>query len=170
LVGRVARPHGIRGEMKMVEGEGSSGAWRTVKELFLGKSPEQTKRFAVRSVRGKDVGILALDGVDRIEEAKELRGQNVYVLAEALPPLEEGVFYAGLLIGAEVFDRQGRRLGKLKEIFDNGAHEIYVIGSGRREILLPVVEGVVLEVDSKDGRLVVDPPPGLPGLEGLDRE
>ena len=164
-VGRITRTHGVRGELKVLPDEGSSGAWRKVPEVFLGTEREETSRFRVKGVRGGGrFAILSLDGVDSLESAEALKGQHVFVPRDQLPDMEPGSFYAGDLMGVTVADIDGRVLGVLEEIFDNGAHEIYVVRDGSREIILPVVDGVVVEVDLDAGRMVVKPPEGLPGL------
>lgn len=159
-VGKITRTHGTRGELKVLPGEGSSGAWREAEVVVLG-----SERFRIRGVRGSGrFAILALEGIDTLESAEELKGKNVYVPRDQLPDAEAGSFYAGDLEGLTVVTAQGQVLGVLAEIFDNGAHEIYVVRDKAREILLPVVDGVVVEVDLDAGRMVVEPPQGLPGL------
>jgi 16S rRNA processing protein RimM len=165
LVGQITRTHGTRGELKVYPGEGSSGAWRGAREVYLGAGREEVSRFRVKGVRGGGrFAILALWGVDSLDSAEALKGQHVFVPRDQLPDTEPGSFYAGDLEGVTVADTTGRVLGVLEEIFDNGAHEVYVVRDGSREILLPVVDGVVVEVDLDAGRVVVEPPEGLPGL------
>jgi 16S rRNA processing protein RimM len=133
--------------------------------LYLGVERQQASRFRVKSIRGGGrFAILALDGVDNLESAEVFKGQYVFVPRDQLPEIESGSFYAGDLEGLTVEDGSGRVLGVLEEIFDNGAHDIYVVRDKAREILLPVVDGVVVEVDLDAGRMVVEPPEGLPGL------
>jgi 16S rRNA processing protein RimM len=164
-VGKITRTHGTRGELKVLPGEGSSGAWRDSQEVFLGAERQKASRFRVKGIRGGGkFAILALEGVDSLEAAEALKGQQVFVPRDQLPAMEPGSFYAGDLEGLTVVTAQGQVLGVLAEIFDNGAHEIYVVRDKAREILLPVVDGVVVEVDLDAGRMVVEPPQGLPGL------
>ncbi len=161
-VGTVTRPHGVRGELKVREAEGSSGAWRQAREIYIGHTPETACRFALRRARPASRFVLVTLGeIDRIEQAELLREQTVYVARDQLPLPEEGAYYACDLIGLTVRTPDGRVLGVLSEIFDNGAHELYAIRDGDRELLLPVVEGVVREVDEKRGFLIVEPPEGL---------
>ena len=151
--------------MKVLEGEGTSRAWWEVRELWLGARPEQVRSFRIRNVRGGgELCILELEGVQDREQAGALRGLQVFVDRAQLPEPEEGCCYAGELIGLLVQDPAGKILGVLDEIFDNGAHEVYVVKGERGEILLPVLQGVVLEVDLENRRMVVSVPPGLPGL------
>jgi 16S rRNA processing protein RimM len=133
---------------------------REAEVVFLG-----SERFRVRGVRGSGrFAILALEGIDTMESAEALKGKNVFVPRDQLPEMEPGSFYASDLEGLTVVTARGQVLGVLEEIFDNGAHDIYVVRDETREILLPVVDGVVVEVDMDAGRMVVEPPEGLPGL------
>lgn len=164
-VGKITRTHGTRGELKVLPGEGSSGAWRETEVVFLGEERQRASRFRVKGIRGGGkFAILALEGVDDMESAEALKGQKVFVPRDQLPEMEPGSFYVSDLEGLTVVTARGQVLGVLEEIFDNGAHEIYVVREKSREILLPVVNGVVVEVDLDAGRMVVDPPEGLPGL------
>jgi 16S rRNA processing protein RimM len=165
-IGKLTRPHGLRGEMRVFEGQGTSGAWRQALELWIGPDEESLEAFQVEKIRGGGkFAILALSEVAGMDEAEALRGQLVFVDRNCLPPNEEGEFFAAELIGIRVEDRSGRPLGVLREIFDNGAHEVYVVVGDESEILLPVIEGVVLSVDLDGDLIVVDPPSGLPGLD-----
>ena len=153
--------------MRVLEGEGCSGAWRRARRVRIGSGIEAARVHEVDGVRGGGkYAILALTGIADRDAAEGFRGLDVFVERAVLPELEEGLYYAADLLGLEVVDTSGRSLGRLREVFDNGAHEVYVVGDARREVLLPVIEGVVLEVDPEAGRIVVDPPAGLPGLEG----
>ncbi len=163
-VGKVTRPHGVRGELRVFEGLGSSGAWRRVEEVRIGAAPDSARPYRVVSVRGGGkFAILKLAGIADFEAAEALRDQNLYAPRDLLPATRDGEYYAVDLLGAQVYDEQDRLLGTLLEIFDNGAHEVYVIAGGPREILLPVIDGVIVAVDLPAGRIIVAPPEGLPG-------
>lgn len=150
--------------MRVLEGEGCSGAWRQADRVRIGPEDVAAVHEVVSVRGGGKYAILRLTGVDDRDAADAFRGQAVFVERAVLPPLEDGLVYAADLIGLEVFDTTGRSLGTLREVFDNGAHEVYVVAAGEREVLLPVIEGVVIEVSVEAGRIVVDPPEGLPGL------
>ncbi len=166
VVGRLGRPHATRGQLRLWPGAGSSLAWLDAERLFVGKDRDSARPFRLlRASRTEKFIIVKLQGIDSIEQAAALVNLECYVEREQLPECEEGCYYVADLLGLRVEDRQGRVLGRLKEIFDGGAHEVYVVDDGRRSVLLPVVDGVVVEVDCRAGRMVVDPPPGLPGLE-----
>ena len=76
--------------------------------------------------------------------------------------LEEGEFYLDQLEGCAVVDEAGNGVGVLREVLQPGANDVYVVArEGRTDLLLPAIEGVVLEVRIADRTVVVDVPPGL---------
>ena len=70
-------------------------------------------------------------------------------------------YYIHDLVGCEVVTAQGRLLGTLTSVLTNPANDVYVIGQGKAEILLPAIKDVVREVDVANRRIVVQPTPGL---------
>jgi 16S rRNA processing protein RimM len=102
-------------------------------------------------------------------EAQALAGSTLYVDSETLPPLEEGVYYGFQLIGLRVATVGGEELGRIEDILETGAHDVIVVRGPRGEVLLPSVEQVVREVDLEQGRVIVDPPPGLLPEEGDEK-
>ncbi len=161
-VARITRSHGLRGELKIVEEPGASGAWRTVDQVFIGNSSKVVRRFELVLVRGGGKSlIMSLDSVDVIERARELAGMRIFVRRDDLPPPEDGSYYVDDLIGMRVEDETGSSLGVITEIFDNGAHDIYVVRGEAGEIMLPIIDGVVQSLDVPSGKMVVRPPAGL---------
>ncbi|HUU00336.1 MAG TPA: ribosome maturation factor RimM [Myxococcota bacterium] len=161
-VARIVRPHGLRGEVKIVEQPSGSGAWRAVVEVFIGGSPGAARRFGLLRVRGAGRSlIMSLEGIETIDGAREFSGLGIFVRRDDLPPPEEGSYYVDDLLGMRVEDETGRSLGVLTEIFDNGVYDIYVVIGEAGEIMLPIVEGVVLSLDVSAGTMVVRPPAGL---------
>ncbi len=161
-IGKLARPHGVKGELRLHEGTGSAGSWKKSREIFVGASPEEAGSFMLLGVRtsGKWV-IVSLDGVDDFDKAKRLQGQCVYVDRQWLGDPGEDYYYLDDLLGLRVFDMHGSDLGTIKDIFDNGAHEVYIIANALHEIMVPIVDGVVQEIDLDADRIVINPPEGL---------
>jgi 16S rRNA processing protein RimM len=112
--------------------------------------------------------LLRLEGVTDRTQAEALRGRPLYIDRASLPPPEPGELYVADLVGCEVFDLRGTRLGKVAGSFPGGGTEILVVepaGEGEREFLLPLVDAIVKELDLSARRLVCDPPPGLIDLD-----
>jgi 16S rRNA processing protein RimM len=101
------------------------------------------------SVRVHGNGLLVrLRGVDTPEEVGKYRNQWVYVKASDVPPLPEGKHYQYEMIDLDVVDENGNPLGRLVEILETGANDVYVVrDDSGKEILLPAIPSVILNVD-----------------------
>lgn len=160
-VGWITRPHGLRGEVRVVpEGEPAEGLERFRTVWLVGPWGEEERQVA--SVR-RAVGafLVKLEGVDDRTHAERLRGAEVCVPEDQLPPLPEGTYYVSDLLGAEVVTEEGQPLGALADVLHGPAHDVYVVRGPRGEVLLPAVREVVREVRVQDRRITVRLLPGL---------
>lgn len=157
-LGKVTGAHGVKGALKV-------GTADPAPELFLalGEVEIGATRYRVLAAKaGRRHVLIQVDGIATREEAEALRGLVVQAEARRFPPLPPGEYYYFQLLGLAVVDfANGRVLGELAEIIATPAHDVYVVRDGEREILLPAVEEVVLEIDLTTGRMTVQPPPGL---------
>jgi 16S rRNA processing protein RimM len=148
VVGFLRRAHGLRGEMIMDLHTDFPERLQNGRELFVG---EERKPMTLSGSRPHARGMLVkLKGIETPEHAGELRNQWVYVRAADVPDLPEGKIYQHELFGYEVVDDQGNTLGELVEILETGANNVYVVrDAAGKEILLPAIPSVVLEIDSE---------------------
>ena len=103
-----------------------------------------------------------MNGVDTPEDAARYRNQLVYVTAADRPPLPKGQFYVHELIGFDVMDEEESLIGKLTEILQTGANDVYVVTRpDASEVLLPVIPSVVLNIDADRRQIRVQLIPGL---------
>ncbi len=90
------------------------------------------------------------------------RNIMVYMKSEDMPELPEGEYFVHQLVGMEVITDQGVKLGKLKEILITGANDVYLVESPEgKEILLPAIDDVVLDINQESGQVRVHIIPGL---------
>jgi len=155
----VLRPHGLRGEVLcevLTEFPERFGATR---ELFLGAPP---RPYSLRRARlqGNRV-LLALEGVSTSAIAETLRGQDVLVPVEDAVPLPPGRFYWHQVLGLEARDEDGRVLGRVADILETGANDVYVLQGADGELLIPAIRDVVLAIDPAAGTITVRLMPGL---------
>jgi len=163
--GLVTRPHGVRGELRVRLHNAASTALEEVEEIYLDLPGAATppRCFAVAAARWVEGGaLLELEGVADRDQADALRGAEVCVRREDLPPLGDGEIYLVDLEGCEVVTRAGDPWGRVAQVRDLGAHDVLVIHDGEVERLLPYVPAFVVAVDLEARRVVVDPPEGLP--------
>jgi 16S rRNA processing protein RimM len=149
-MGRVAGSYGVRGWIKVVPGGGVLDALPGVAEWWLGG---QVCRVSEARVHGATV-VAKLHGVETREQALALKGATVSVEREALPEAEEGHYYLADLVGVEVVNEQGERLGTVKQWITNGAQDVMEV-AGERTHLIPWVAAIVKQVDLDAGRVVV---------------
>ncbi|MEE9616072.1 MAG: ribosome maturation factor RimM [Anaerolineae bacterium] len=163
-VGRVSRPHGVRGELRVVLLTDYPGRLGQHAYFYLASpdSPEMVRRYPVEKLRRhKKVLLLKLGGCDDRNGAEELRGQLVQIPTEEAVPLEEGEYYDFQLIGVNVEAESGESLGQVVEVLKTGANDVYIVRGSWGEVLLPAVKDVVLKLDIEARQMVVNLLPGL---------
>jgi 16S rRNA processing protein RimM len=150
-MGRVAGSYGVRGWVKVAPARGGAEGLLAVREWWLGG-----KAYAVEELKEHSGSLLArLSGLGSREAALELKGEAVSVRRDALPDPGAGRYYHADLIGLEVVNGQGEKLGVVKRMFTNGAQDVMEL-SGDRERLLPWVPTVVKGVDLEKKRIEVE--------------
>lgn len=149
-MGRVAGAYGVRGWLKVAPGGGVRDTLPAVPEWWIGG-----RAYAVSEAKAHGATVVAkLVGLESREQAQALRGEEVSVRRQVLPPPEEGHYYLDDLVGLEVVNEQGERLGVVQRMFSNGAQDVMEV-AGERTHLMPWVPVVVKVVDLSGGRITV---------------
>ena len=160
-VGRVAGAWGIRGEVKIQPFADSPDRFAPGAEVHIGG--ESDAPAVVQSARPHRAGLVArLSGVADRTAAENLAGALLTVPENALAPLPEGVYYHFQLIGMEVLSEDGEPLGEIAEIIETPGNDVYIIRKdGERDLPIPALAEVVVEVDIPAARMTVRLLPGL---------
>jgi len=149
-IGRVVKPHGVKGKMKVKYFGDDLHRFFSYHEIFIEDEKSGLESYEILEVIPQPPRlILRLKGIEKIEEIEPLIGKNILIEKEALPELEEGEYYWIDLVGIEVETREGKKIGKVREIFSTGAHDVYVVEGKRGEIFLPAIEDVIQSIDLK---------------------
>jgi 16S rRNA processing protein RimM len=166
-VGRISRPHGVRGEVRIVAhsdnperfSPGSLLHARPGRPGIAGKAQGEHVSLTVAGCRGsEDYPILAFAEVGSRDAAEALRGYVLEVPSSQLPELDDDEFYPFDLQGLEVRDGAGAHIGSVIEVVDSPAHAILVLSlEPGSEVMVPFVKEAVPVVDVAAGYLVVDP-------------
>lgn len=145
-VGFLRRPHGVRGEIIMDLHTDFPERMSEGRRLFIGEGHEPV---TVASVRTHQKGMLVrFEGIETPEDAGRFRNQWLYVNSADVPELPDDQLYQHELFGFSAVDEAGNVLGELVEIIETGANDVYVIrDESGREILLPAIPAVILELD-----------------------
>ncbi len=158
-VGRVLRPHGVRGELLLETLTDFPDHLAEVKTVYLGEPPAAHPLAAARVHRGQL--ILRLADCHTREAADQYRRQVVQIQAVAAAPLPAGSYYHHQLIGLAVVTDAGEALGALSEVLETGANDVYVVKGPTREVLLPAIRSVILAIDLAAHQVTVHLPDGL---------
>ena len=168
LVGRVARAHGNKGQV-IVNPETDFPDERFVEgtTLLVGERAEPKRIVAARFQQGRP--IIALEGVETIDDAEALAGVELKVPAAALAPLPEGTYYRHDLIGCEVLDTEGRLIGDVAAVEGTLEMSRLVVNAPHGEVLIPLVADICVEVDPNRKRIRIAAPEGLIELNAAGR-
>jgi 16S rRNA processing protein RimM len=144
-VGRVLRPHGVRGDLLLETLTDFPEHLGDVQVVYLGEAAEPHPLSAARLHRNQLIIRLG-DCADR-DCAEAYRGQLVQIRGTAAAPLPPGRYYHHQLLGLAVVTDTGEALGELVEILETGANDVYVVRGPAGEILLPAIRSVVQIID-----------------------
>ena len=164
-VGQAAGAHGLRGEIKVTILTQEPERFGQLSRVWLGHDDQDPVAWTLEGYRlhhGR--ALLKLKGCDNRNMAESLRASLVLVPLEEAIPLEEDEYYEHQIVGLVVWTSSGERLGEIEEILYTGANEVYIVrgdAPGRKEILIPAIEEVVLEIDLAAGRMTIEPLEGL---------
>lgn len=154
VVGKFRKPHGIRGEIRMTVLTDFPDLIRPGQKIYVG---QRYQVYTIREVRwhGEDLLVSLVELPDRTA-VEIFRNEMVSLKSEEMPQLEEGEYYLHQLVGLDVVTEEGQLLGRLKEILYTGANDVYLVdGQDGKEILLPVIDEVVREIDLASGLIRV---------------
>ena len=165
VVGKVRRPHGVHGEVVAEIYTDFPERISPKKAIYLG---EKHVKLVIASQRLHNEGLLlGFEGVTTPEQAGRYRNQILSIAASEASELPEGEYYFHELLNLEVVDVAGNPLGTLTEILETGANDVYLVtDSAGRELLLPAIPEVILDVDLDAKTMKVRLLPGLVDEEG----
>jgi len=156
-MGRVMAPFGVKGAVKIQPFGAGSGNLCKYSAWWVGK-PGEFDKVAVAECRAHGAYLVArFEGCEDRDKAGSYRGAEVAVRREDLPKPAEHEFYQADLIGLEVVNGEGERLGKVTGFFSaGGANEVMCVAHESRERLLPATAEVIRRVDLDAGKVEVE--------------
>ncbi|MBQ1463943.1 MAG: 16S rRNA processing protein RimM [Ruminococcus sp.] len=157
--GKIVNTHGIRGEVKIMPYTDSPELLAEFDRLFLGKA--HTEVIIEHSRVFKNMVIAKIEGVNTPEEADKLRNKLLYMHRDDLE-LDEDTYFIQDLIGMEVRDADsGQVYGKIADVMQTGANDVYVVKGDDREYLVPAIGDVVVSTDIDADIMTIRPLEGL---------
>lgn len=154
-LGVVARPHGVRGELRVHPFNKDSDLILHQKHVVLCKDGAESRREVLRSRRANKVVLMLLSGCDGCDAANELRGYEVRVPRSAFPEPDPNEFYLVDLEGLRVVDADDQEVGVVSEVMEYPSIECVRVrcADGFREV--PLLSPWLVEVDLDAGLIHV---------------
>lgn len=143
-IGRVGRPHGVDGAFVVDEASEDDRRFEVGAELLVDGEPARV--VASRQVGGRRRAV-------KLDRAVK-RGAELALPREQLPELPADSYYVSDLVGMDVLDEQGVRVGVVRDVLPGPANDVLELDSGQ---LLPLVEDCVREVDLPGRRVILNP-------------
>lgn len=151
LLGVIVKAQGIKGEVKVKPYTDTPDVLCRLKSVLIDGS-----EYEITSSRSDNTATyFKLKGVDDRDMAETLRSKEIYVDKTKAPKLPKDRYYIDDLIGCNVYNDLGEQLGKLINILQNGANDVYVIKGAKGEILVPVLKSVIDSINIKKGEIIL---------------
>lgn len=162
-IGKIVNVVGLKGEVKVYNYSDYKERYEELDHIYLYEKKE-LKEYKIENVRyQKEMVILKLKGVGDRNLAEKLKERDVFILEEDLRELPEDTFYIKDLIGIDAIDEvSGATFGKVKDVLQNSAQDVYVITlKDGKETLIPAVKEFVKEINPQGGYVKFSLIPGF---------
>ncbi|MDR2889947.1 MAG: ribosome maturation factor RimM [Lachnospiraceae bacterium] len=156
-VGIITAPHGVKGEVKVFPTTDDVRRFKRLKKVIVDMSigdsfdspAGKDLILAIENVKFfKQFAILKLSGVDSMDDALKYKGKSLWVERSDAVRLGKGEYFIADLIGLLVVNEDERPLGRLTDVLQTGANDVYtVLMEDGREVLIPAIKECILEVD-----------------------
>ena len=145
-VGKVLRPHGVRGELLLQVHTDSPTHLVEVETVYIGEA-HTPRRLETSRLHQKRLLIKIADCEDQLA-AETLRGELISIAVADAAPLKPGEYYHHQIIGLQVVSDEGEELGAVTEILVTGANDVYLVSRpDGGELLLPAIKSVILKIE-----------------------
>ena len=146
-VGAITGTHGLHGEVRVFPTTDDPAKFKKLKKVYLQDGPDMTELEIAGVKFFKNMVILKFRGYDRIEDVQSCKGKDLYVPRENAVKLEKDEYYIADLIGLNVVLEDGTPLGRLDDVLQTGANDVYIVHTPqKKEILIPAIRQCVLRV------------------------
>jgi 16S rRNA processing protein RimM len=159
-VGKVVGVFGSKGSLRVSILTDFPSRIPRLKSVYLAGG--DTKLYQVVAFKRHGRGYnLTVSGVDTREQARALVGSYVSIPEEELEQLPQGTYYGFQVVGSTAVFPDGEKIGEIKDILELPGNDVLVIDRKGEEVLVPLVEAFVKEIDVKEKRVVIEPVKGL---------
>lgn len=163
-VGVLVKPHGVKGEMKVFPTTDDKKRFEDLidKEVYFDIKGNFETHKIVSVKYFKQFAILMFDDITDMDMAMKYKNIDLYINREDGIELEEGEYYIADLLGLDIYLDDGTHFGKLKDVLETGANDVYIVDTDEHgEVLIPVIDDCVKEVDLENEKITIHLMEGL---------
>jgi 16S rRNA processing protein RimM len=160
-VGKIVKPHGLKGEIQALLDVDYPEEYEDMESVFLEIKGDLVPYFIERIKITTNMVIIKFEGVDNSEAALKLKNALLYLPDELLPEQEADGYYFHELIGFEVQDQDKGTIGKVTNIFSAPAQHLLAVNYEGKEVLIPMADEIIKEIDKEKQQIRVMLPEGL---------
>lgn len=161
-IGQIINTFGIKGEVKVFPLTDDIKRFDDLETVYV-KNKKESQLYNIESIKyHKNFVLIKFKEINTVEQAETLRNSYLEVDRAQAIPLNEGEYFIADLIGLEVYSDEGKLIGKVDDIYNTGANDIYVVKYDLgKQTLLPGIKDVIKNVDLEKGQIIVHLIPGL---------
>ena len=161
-IGQIINTFGIKGEVKVFPLTDDIKRFDDLETVYV-KTKKESQLYNIESIKyHKNFVLIKFKEINTVEQAETLRNSYLEVDRAQAIPLNEGEYFIADLIGLEVYSDEGKLIGKVDDIYNTGANDIYVVKDDLgKQTLLPGIKDVIKNVDLEKGQIIVHLIPGL---------
>lgn len=156
IIGKIINTHGVRGELKIYPYSDILDRFKDLKYILLGEKLDY-KEISNSRIDNR-FAYIKIKGIDNINDVLKFKNYNIYVYDKDRAKLEDGRFYISDLLGKEVYTSSKEYLGRLVDVIENPANDIFVVENDKKRYLIPVVDAFIKKIDDI---IIADPIEGM---------
>lgn len=160
-LGKIAKTHGLKGEVTIKLDADDPSAYLEMKHFFLEINKVLTPFFVEKITPNGDKFFVLVQDIKTVEQAQNLVGKSVYLPLEMLPKLSGKQFYYHEIVGFMVVDTEKGELGPVTEVLEYPTQAILQVMKDKKEVLIPILDQVIQNVDRDKKILTITAPEGL---------
>ena len=168
LIGVIGKPHGIKGELNVMMVTDYPNTIVKGSILFMDQDcsmPVEVENIKQKILRGREVSVIKLAGIDDRNGAERLKGTNLYRSGGSIPVLEDGQFWVDDLAGCRVFLSDGTSIGRVEDIEILTSNENLAVIIENRDIAvsgkigdivyIPLIEDYIKNIDMSSKKIIL---------------
>ncbi len=156
VFGEIVKTRGLRGCVKAVSYLESQAIIDGLDFVYLETKSGLQSRYEIKKIdpSGKFL-FLELGGVSSVEAASDLVGSRLLLPRDFMQELQKDEYYWHDIIGLDVYSDDGRHLGKIETIFPTGSNDVYVCKGGEKEMLIPAIADVIVQINLEEHKMII---------------